>query len=96
MVKTVYHRIYAIDFYSIEKGNLSDTKCRRQGIWQKEGKRLYVSCLSCWRILEIDSGDVDDEGYVYPCIVCWSAPWATGKMTGCGSHLWYKLENWNF
>jgi len=65
---------------------------RKKGVWTwdsdtKNNVRpdIYVTCPHCTKIMNAADHEIDEEGYVFPCIVCPS----------CKCHVFYRLMGWN-
>ena len=84
-VKTEY--INGTNFYVFELGDLSDRKERSLGRWRiaraLNKKKVYIGCLSCNKIIEVNIGHVNVNGFV-----------AAYGCPDCGYEFYSKLLLW--
>ena len=66
------------------KGEITADRMEREAIWQREGRKLYITCRSCSAINDI-SGHHVRFGFVSPCFVC----------TNCRAHYYARLDDWD-
>ena len=86
-VPIYHHRKHAIDYYVLVEGKIT-RKDKWDGVWHREGDQVFIRCVGCGTILEIDWEDISEEGFAYPCIVCGGVD----RKKGCGAHLFIKFE----
>ena len=65
---------------------------RRKGVWtwddetkDKARPDIYVTCPHCAKIMNAADHEINEEGFIFPCIVCPS----------CKCHVFYRLMGWS-
>ena len=90
-LEVAYGRVTELNHYVLQEGDISNKKY--VGLWHREGDEVFIRCLNCRKILRIDWDDIQENGFVSPCVVCDGKLDRRGNLIGgCGSHHWVKID----